>query len=68
MGSTIRRMLPADEVAEIFDVTTAALRMQRMRGQAPGNLAIKVGKKILFDPADLEEYIEGQKSVRATSA
>jgi hypothetical protein len=68
MASTIRRLLDVREVAEYLgDLTPAALHMQRHRGQEPGSLGFRVNSRILFDPADLEDYIERQKAERNAS-
>ena len=66
--STIRRMLTIEEVSEILNVQPSALHMQRHRSQEPGSLGFQAGKRILFDPAELEEYFDRQKAARGGDA
>ena len=63
----MRRMLTAQDVAEAFGYTAGALYVQRVRGQEPGSLGFKAGKRVLFDPADIEAYIAEQKAQRHTA-
>jgi len=61
------RFLTAEEVADRFRTTPEALHMQRRRGQQPGTLGLKIGKRILFDPRDIDAYLDSQRRA-ATSA
>lgn len=49
-------LLTADEVAAYFRTTPAALHSQRHRGQAPGVLGVRVGRRILWSAADLDDW------------
>ena len=69
-GPTIRKgwlgMLPTNRMADVQDVaeyfrsTVVAIHQQRHRGQNPGALGIKVGKRILFDPAAIRAWVAEQ--------
>ena len=54
------RMADVVEVAEYFRSTADAIHQQRHRGQNPGALGIKVGKRILFDPAAIRAWVAEQ--------
>jgi hypothetical protein len=53
--------LTVDDVAVRYHSTRSALHVQRSRGKAPGSLGIRVGKRLLWKVADLEEWEESQK-------
>lgn len=56
MGTEGREFLEVTEVAEMFHVTTSALYTQRHRSEAPGSLAVKVGRKLLWRRSDLDAW------------
>ena len=56
MDSTIP-LLTVEEVAAIMRATRGAIYTQRYRGEAPGSLGIRVGRRILFRPTDLERFL-----------
>lgn len=53
-----RELLDVEETAEFFRTSVAALYSQRHRGEAPGALAVKVGRKLLWRRSDLEAWWE----------
>lgn len=63
--TTIRRYLTVRDVADALNYTPGAIHMQRLRGDAPGSLGFKAGQRVLFDPDDLERWIESRKAQRA---
>ena len=49
-----------EEVAKYLRTTPAALYSQRFRDEAPGALGVKVGRRILFDVAELQAWFKGR--------
>ena len=64
-------MLPTDRLADISEIaayfrsTADAIHQQRHRGQNPGALGIKVGKRILYDPAVISAWVAEQNQENA---
>lgn len=56
--------ITVDELATSLRKSPHAIYMQRVRNEAPGNLGFKSGGRILFDPADIEEYIDSIREMR----
>jgi excisionase family DNA binding protein len=52
------RLLNNDQAAEILNISPYSLRGKVSRREIP---FIKVGRRTLFDPADLRAYIEARK-------
>lgn len=55
-------LLTPDEVARFMRSTVGALYVQRHRGEAPGALAIKVGKRLRWRPETLEAWLDSLES------
>ncbi|MGI8515374.1 MAG: helix-turn-helix transcriptional regulator [Acidimicrobiia bacterium] len=49
------------EVSILFQTSPSALYSQKHRGEAPGNLAVKVGKKLMWRRTDLEAWFDQQR-------
>ncbi|HZD23538.1 MAG TPA: helix-turn-helix domain-containing protein [Acidimicrobiia bacterium] len=61
----LQPLLTVKEVADYLRVTPSALYVQRYRGEEPGALGIRVGKRILYRPADLDRFLnERQTGIR----
>ena len=52
--------LNSQAVADRYHTSPAALYTQRHRGDAPGSLAVKVGRRLLWREQDLEEWFDRQ--------
>lgn len=52
------RLLTVEEVAEVLRTTPSALYSSRHRGEAPGALAVRVGRRLLWRPTDLEAWLD----------
>lgn len=52
------RLLTVNEIAEYLRLTPGALYTQRYRGEKPGALGIRVGKKILYRPSDIDRFLD----------
>ena len=55
------RFLTTAEVAERYRLSESALYTQRHRGESPGALGVRVGRKILYRLSDLEAWWDRQK-------
>lgn len=51
-------LLTLKEAADYLRLTPSALYTQRYRGEKPGALGIRVGRKILYRPSDIERFLE----------
>lgn len=51
-------LLTIPEAADYLRLTPAALYTQRHRGEKPGVLGIRVGKRILFRTSDIHRFLE----------
>lgn len=52
------QLLTLRETAEYLRLTPGALYTQRYRGEKPGVLGIRVGRKVLFRPSDLDRFLD----------
>ena len=50
-------LLTLQEAADYLRLTPGALYTQRYRGEEPGALGIRVGRKILYRPTDIEHFL-----------
>jgi hypothetical protein len=61
-GQRVRQMpeplLTIQEAADYLRLTPGALYSQRYRDEEPGALGIRVGKKILYRPADIDRFLD----------
>lgn len=56
-------LLTVDEVAARLRVTVATIRWLRQKGRfAP---AVKIGRRVLWDAAELEAWVAGQRESEA---
>ena len=60
-------LLTVPEAAEYLRLTPGALYTQRHRGEKPGILGVHVGKKLLFRPEDIENYLDEQRAAQVAS-
>jgi len=51
-------LLTLKETADYLRLTPAALYTQRHRGDKPGVLGVRVGRKILYRPSDINQYLD----------
>jgi len=54
----LEQLLTLRETAEYLRMTPGALYMQRYRGEKPGVLSIRVGRKILFRSSDIDRFLD----------
>jgi hypothetical protein len=52
------RLLTLQETAEFLRLTPGALYTQRYRGEEPGMLGIRVGRKVLFRASDIDRFLD----------
>jgi hypothetical protein len=58
VGGNAQTLLTLKEVADYLRLTPAVLYTQRHRGHKPGALGIRVGRKILYRPSDINRYLD----------
>jgi hypothetical protein len=51
------RPVTVEELADYLRLTPSAIYTQRHRGEKPGALGIRVGKKILYQPSDINDFL-----------
>lgn len=56
------RLLTVEEAAAYLRVTPGALYTQRYRREKPGALGIRVGRRILFRPTDIDRFLDERLS------
>jgi hypothetical protein len=57
-GPNPEPLLTLQEAADYLRLTSGALYSQRYRGDKPGALGIRVGKKILYRRADIDRFLD----------
>jgi hypothetical protein len=50
-------LLTLKEAANYLRLTPSALYTQRYRGEKPGELGIRVGKRVLYRPSDIDRFL-----------
>lgn len=53
-------MLTVGEVAELLRLTPTAVYSQRHRGELPGVLGVKAGRRLLYRRSDIDRYFDQQ--------
>lgn len=56
----LRRRLTIEELAERLRTTPTAIYCLRYRGEGPP--AVRVGRRLLFDPVEVEEWLAAKAS------
>lgn len=54
---TIEPLLTVEEVAELLRTTRSAIYSSRHRREAPGVLAVRLGRRLLWRSDDLAEWL-----------
>ena len=52
--------LTVEELAEILETSPSAILSQRHRGQAPGRLGVKLGKRLYWRWRDIDSYFTAE--------
>lgn len=60
-----REFLGVQELADLFNLTPAAVYTQRHRGEAPGALGVKVGRRLVWRRSDLDTWWDEQREAQA---
>lgn len=60
--ATGERLLTVEETASYLRLTPGALYTQRYRREKPGMLGIRVGRRILFRPSDIDRFLDEKLS------
>jgi hypothetical protein len=61
------QLLTVQEVANILRTTPGAIYNQRHRGDAPGSLGIRVGRRILFHVRNLEAFLAEEGAAQSAA-
>jgi hypothetical protein len=56
------QLLTLEETARYLRLTPGALYTQRYRREKPGMLGIRVGRRILFRPSDIDRFLDERLS------
>ena len=52
--------LTVEELAELLEMSPSAIHSQRHRGQAPGRLGVKLGKRVYWRWSDIDSYFTAE--------
>ena len=61
------QLLTVEELSALLRVSRAAIYSQRLRGEMPGTLGVKLGKRIFFRPGDIDAYMDQQVAREAAA-
>ena len=53
----MEQLLTLEETAEYLRLTPGALYTQRYRREKPGALGIRVGRRVLYRPSDIDHFL-----------
>ena len=56
------QLLTVEETAAYLRLTPGALYTQRSRREKPGALGIRVGRRVLFRPSDIDSFLDERLS------
>ena len=60
-------LLTVEQLAQMLHVQPSAIHSQRYRGEMPGSLGVKLGKRVFYRRSDLDAFID-QQIAREASA
>ena len=60
--ATGEQLLTLEETASYLRLTPGALYTQRYRREKPGMLGIRVGRRVLFRPSDIDRFLDERLS------
>ena len=58
----MERLLTIEETAEYLRLTPGALYTQRYRREKPGALGVRIGRRILYRPSDIDRFLDEKLS------
>ena len=64
----VEQFLTVDELAALLRTSTNAVYSQRHRNQAPGSLAVQVGRRLLWRKSDLDRWWDEVSQPQAVDA
>jgi len=59
------RLLTIEETAEYLRLTPGALYTQRYRREKPGALGVRIGRRILYRPSDIDRFLDEKQNEAA---
>lgn len=66
MSKNPGEFLTVDQTAKLLHCTPKALYSQRHRGDTPGSLGIRVGKRLLWRREDIDRWFTAQAEYSST--
>jgi len=61
----MERLLTIEETAEYLRLTPGALYSQRYRREKPGALGVRIGRRILYRPSDIDRFLDEKLNAAA---
>ncbi|MCH8899896.1 MAG: helix-turn-helix domain-containing protein [Acidobacteria bacterium] len=61
-------LLTVEQLAELLSTTPSAIHSQRHRGQAPGRLGVKLGKRYFYRRQDLDAFFASELAKQPAGA
>jgi hypothetical protein len=61
----MERLLTIEETAEYLRLTPGALYTQRYRREKPGALGVRIGRRILYRPSDIDRFLDEKLNAAA---
>ena len=61
-------LLTVEQLAELLRTTPSAIHSQRHRGQAPGRLGVKLGRRVFWRRIDLDEHFSAELAKQTAGA
>lgn len=61
----MERLLTIEEAAEYLRLTPGALYTQRYRREKPGSLGVRIGRRILYRPSDIDRFLDEKLNAAA---
>ena len=61
----MERLLTIEETAEYLRLTPGALYTQRYRREKPGSLGVRIGRRILYRPSDIDRFLDEKLNAAA---
>lgn len=59
-------LLTVEELARMLRVRPSAIHSQRHRGEMPGSLGVKLGKRVFYRRSDIDAFMDQQIALNAS--
>ena len=61
-------LLTVEQLAELLQMSPSAIHSQRHRGQAPGRLGVRLGRRYFYRRQDLDDHITAELAKQGDGA